>query len=914
VYSNKPEELNTREKVPNYQSGKKFTVLSNSKKISEIERDFLDEIYKTIGSSPDSIIFNTEKWQEFSSSTKFKNNKNCRYIATQWTFQDKEYARISFIDFTQSGDYITLESWGNSSFTGWTEADRAEFKRQNEQVKEELEVKQKEHELERIETANKVYESGKEIQEIPIYLKKKCFSIEDISSIAKHLRQHEDFISYPLYHHETKEFIGIQRICENNSKFILGKTGFFNIGFPEAIPIEEPKEETEEEKLDKKFKESQFLTLNEDLKALRENEKSKLKSIVETLKPILELITVKEDEIQKLRNELTPVKRISRVKNDHLDIIYIVEGLATGLSVYLAVNKPVIVANQANLLSKAVKMARLDYPDSLIVVATDKDYKSGAGENSAIKACEGVVGAVFKLPYLKNKSQERELREEGKGLDFDDLRRLEGIERVREILEDEKGYIYYQSDGKLREIIQSNNEWAVEAEKAQNVKGKENHYCHLEVTELLNRVIAFTQIGGKSAFVNRKNLENQEGLEVWLKDHLQDKFANEKAFIGFNQKGKAKFSSYFNIWLESSSRKDYKGVVFLPMKEGKGYLNLFQGFKYKTRKTIDTDFFWTHLFEILCSGDNESYIYVKKWLSHIFQKPYELSRTAIVIPNSGQGTGKGFFLSQIGKLLGNYYTELTDIERLGARFNSHIAGKLFINANEATWGGNKSKEGALKALITDPTHLMELKHKEAVLINNYARLFVTSNEDWAVPVGMDDRRFIFIEASDRMKDNTSYFDPMIEKVNKEGFSESLMFDLVNEDIEGWNPRNRPKKSFELAKGHKLSSMPLVLSWWNDYVNGCEDWKETITREELRLDFENWCTRNKRNHIPPSEKFWPELKEYFPKEVNSGSSNRKYMNGSQQRIISNLNQDSCLRNINKLFQLEENTSIESDIPF
>ena len=71
------------------------------------------------------------------------------------------------------------------------------------------------------------------------------------------------------------------------------------------------------------------------------------------------------------------------------------------------------------------------------------------GEEKAKQACEWVTGTVFKLPYQKARES----------LDFDDLRQLEGVERVKEILEDEKGFVFYQSDRKLKEIIKSKNEF-----------------------------------------------------------------------------------------------------------------------------------------------------------------------------------------------------------------------------------------------------------------------------------------------------------------------------------------------------------------------------------------------------------------------------------------------------------------------
>lgn len=504
--------------------------------------------------------------------------------------------------------------------------------------------------------------------------------------------------------------------------------------------------------------------------------------------------------------------------------------------------------------------------------------------------------------YLKEKYPEYVIKKTAQKVNFNSQVHPEKTEELEKKIQEKNQKI---SEFSLEELKNPANREIIEELK-----------CHKEVTELLNRRILFTQIGGKSAFIDKEKLMiDHKGLGDWQKDHMINYYANKLAFIGLSEKSnKAKFDNYFNIWLKSTNRKDYKEVVFEPNSNKKNCVNLFTGFKIEPNKIADTAFYWKHLEEVLCSGDNESYIYVRKWLAHIFQKPQELSRTAIVIPNSGEGTGKGIFLEAIANLLGTYCTVITDIERLGARFNSHISAKLLINANEAIWGGDKRKAGTLKALITDKTHTLELKHKEAIQISNYVRLIVTSNEDWAVPVGIDDRRFVFLEASEKYKDNSEYFDSFIQNTEQKGFLESLMHDLMNEDIKNWNPRKRPQKSYKLAVGHKISSMTPVLSWWNDYIHEFDNegtgWKEIVLRKEIRENFEKWCETKKEFHPPSNEKFWHELKRYLPEEVNLGNTNRKSINGIQERVIGALIYKECLNKLNKLMGIKETQEEET----
>jgi hypothetical protein len=62
---------------------------------------------------------------------------------------------------------------------------------------------------------------------------------------------------------------------------------------------------------------------------------------------------------------------------------------------------------------------------------------------------------------------------------------------------------------------------------------------------------------------------------------------------------------------------------------------------------------------------------------------------------------------------------------------------------EAFWAGDKAAAGALKNLITEDEIMFERKGVDA--ISAFTRLIFTSNEDWAAPVGVDERRFLVVE-------------------------------------------------------------------------------------------------------------------------------------------------------------------------
>ena len=85
---------------------------------------------------------------------------------------------------------------------------------------------------------------------------------------------------------------------------------------------------------------------------------------------------------------------------------------------------------------------------------------------------------------------------------------------------------------------------------------------------------------------------------------------------------------------------------------------------------------------------------------------------------------------------------------------------LLLQAEEAVWAGDKAAEGRLKSLITSKIQMIEAKGIDPIRVTNYVRLVMTSNEDWVVPAGMDERRFAVFDIAPTVKGNFAYFKEM----------------------------------------------------------------------------------------------------------------------------------------------------------
>jgi hypothetical protein len=287
-------------------------------------------------------------------------------------------------------------------------------------------------------------------------------------------------------------------------------------------------------------------------------------------------------------------------------------------------------------------------------------------------------------------------------------------------------------------------------------------------------------------------------------------------------------------WLKHPLRKDYEDVVFSPgLEVPDSVFNLWQGFAITPIKG-NSDLFWQHLEQIICANDHESYLFARRWMAHAVQKTAELPRTALVMMGQ-QGIGKGVFISALQRIFGGHYMECTDIEDFVGKFNGHLKDKVCLHANEATWGGDKRKEGGLKALITDPLRKCEMKGKDAFTVNNYARLLISSNNEWVVPADKDDRRFVFLNVSAEKKGDHEYFAQLMNCLENGGY-EAVLYDLMNEDISGFNPTIKPSasnlnSSDQIRRG-MLTHDQFIEEWLNEA--GPDQLKECVHGHLLGL--------------------------------------------------------------------------------
>jgi phage/plasmid-associated DNA primase len=251
---------------------------------------------------------------------------------------------------------------------------------------------------------------------------------------------------------------------------------------------------------------------------------------------------------------------------------------------------------------------------------------------------------------------------------------------------------------------------------------------------------------------------------------------------------------------------------------------------------------------VVCSGNADQAKTLTQWLAHLIQKPTQKAFATIIYGK--QGTGKSilyeFFTRCIGKDLGLQVGKLEDLTQT---HNTHVRGKLIINANEATNEPALRDVNILKGLITETDLIINPKGVNQYTVSNYSRLLITSNYKQCMRLDADDRRYFCLEISDAKKNNDAYFAPLVQSLTNEATQQAFFDYLANYDISDFHHQRPPLSAMKRDMiGANVSN---IVSFVKDV---CENNIFTIPFEEEKIElfvslkdmyqeYDLWCRQN-----------------------------------------------------------------------
>jgi uncharacterized protein DUF5906 len=267
-------------------------------------------------------------------------------------------------------------------------------------------------------------------------------------------------------------------------------------------------------------------------------------------------------------------------------------------------------------------------------------------------------------------------------------------------------------------------------------------------------------------------------------------------------------------WFNWDFRRQYigQGAVFAPggpLEIPGDMLNMFRGLAVDPAPG-DWSLMQAHILKVLCGGRQDIFDYLLRWMAWSVQNLDQPIGVAVALLGD-QGAGKGIFVRTFGSIFGEYFAHVANGEQLTGRFNATIGKSCLVFLDEAVWAGDKKAEGVLKALITEPSLSLEAKFRDPITVENRLRIVVASNNEWAVPAGIGDRRWLILRVDNSYAGTTHavYFDALGSEIENGGAA-GMLHDLLAMDLGGFNVRQVPRTA---AKAQQQAlSLPSIEAW------------------------------------------------------------------------------------------------------
>ena len=380
---------------------------------------------------------------------------------------------------------------------------------------------------------------------------------------------------------------------------------------------------------------------------------------------------------------------------------------------------------------------------------------------------------------------------------------------------------------------------AAERYALRQIERAKEHAINPALREMNEKHAVIADVGGKCVVVteafdpvlHRPNLSRQ-GF-----DHFRNRYMHQQVQVGQDKDGNPVYKSKGAWWLAHPQRRQYENIVFAPGQEVPGSYNLWRGFSVEAQAG-ECPLFLSLVKDIICNGEEGLNDYVLNWMARAVQQPATNGQVAIVL-RSGEGTGKGTFAKEFGKLFGSHFIQVSNSTHLVGNFNAHLRDCVVLFADEAFFAGDKKHESVLKTLITEETIPYERKGVDVEVGPNYTHVIMASNDQWVVPAGTDARRYLVLDVAEVKKQKGDYFKAIRDEMNSGGRAALLHF-LLTRDISGFDVGAVPKTKGLMDQ--KLFTMSPEEEWWH---NKLEDgrllpehvrWEREVQKDELFADY------------------------------------------------------------------------------
>jgi len=298
-------------------------------------------------------------------------------------------------------------------------------------------------------------------------------------------------------------------------------------------------------------------------------------------------------------------------------------------------------------------------------------------------------------------------------------------------------------------------------------------------------------------------------------------------------------------WLKWQGKAFYPdGVSYHPCPDTlpKTVYNTFRPFPCR-RVSGDVSLIIDHIEQVLCGGEEKASDYFIGWLAHLFQRPSE-KPTVAVLMKSVEGTGKGTLYRLLSKIMGPNAYQVNGDQQITGRFNSVIAGKLLLFADEVNLTDNRAFD-AIKGIISEPVLSLEPKGLEPESVPNFARFIFAGNHERILRAGTRERRFLVLEPTNSKVGDTAYWRQLNAVIDSHGAGAFYDY-LLSVDLSDFDPYKAPATRGLIQE--KLSSLSPTLSFAYEELLSERPFSgvRRLTAGELSQRYEQWTQDTKLN--------------------------------------------------------------------
>lgn len=274
----------------------------------------------------------------------------------------------------------------------------------------------------------------------------------------------------------------------------------------------------------------------------------------------------------------------------------------------------------------------------------------------------------------------------------------------------------------------------------------------LVALERINRETPGVLVKGKERWI----LTNQQdGVSFMPRSAAMLYHAIHRVNVGSDEK--PKLVNPLVLWDSWKDRQLYHGVAIYPhpAPPNPKMFNAWGGFAYQPSPGNVKP--WLEFVQKVIESESDRE-WIHDWIAQMFQNPGIKPTTSLVFRGT-EGIGKNTFTDTIGMLFNPINrAQFEDTDQALSQFNNHMLFNVWLVMNEALWSGNHKHANKLKGMVTEPQLTVELKGVDKFVAPNYSHVAILTNEDWAVPAGMQSRRFMVVDFPDALRGNTQYFE------------------------------------------------------------------------------------------------------------------------------------------------------------